>query len=177
MTRNPPSARNTTAQQGFTLIEVLVAMIVLAIGLLGLAGLQASSLRNDQAAFMRTQATILAYDIADRMRANQGAVIAGDYSYDPANDPAPVATPNCNAPAGCSVSQMAANDLTEWLNALNTYLPQSTGTVCVDSTPVASGCGAAPAIACDGVGSQFAITVTWTEQSGAICNFTTSFQP
>ena len=55
---------------GFTLIEVLIAMIVLAVGLLGLAGLQATSLRNNQSAYNRIKATQLAYDIADRMRAN-----------------------------------------------------------------------------------------------------------
>ncbi len=55
---------------GFTLIEVLIAMLVLAVGLLGLAGLQATSLRNNQSAYNRSQATQLAYDLADRMRAN-----------------------------------------------------------------------------------------------------------
>ena len=55
---------------GFTLIEVLIAMIILAVGLLGLAGLQATSLRNNQSAYNRSVATQLAYDIADRMRAN-----------------------------------------------------------------------------------------------------------
>ena len=55
---------------GFTLIEVLIAMLVLAVGLLGLAGLQATSLKNNQSAYNRSQATQLAYDIADRMRSN-----------------------------------------------------------------------------------------------------------
>jgi type IV pilus assembly protein PilV len=166
-------------QSGFTMVEVLIALIVLAIGLLGLAGLQASALRNDQAAFMRTQATVLAYDIADRMRANNAAVIAGNYSYDPAADPAPVASAGCNTLAGCPAAQMAGNDLSEWLVSLNTYLPQAIGTVCIDSTPTASGCfaGAAPAVACDGAGTQFAITVSWQEQNGTTCNFTTSVQP
>ncbi|MCX7101946.1 MAG: type IV pilus modification protein PilV, partial [Methylobacter sp.] len=55
---------------GFTLIEVLIAMLVLAVGLLGLAGLQATSLKSNQSAYNRSQATQLAYDLADRMRAN-----------------------------------------------------------------------------------------------------------
>ena len=59
---------------GFTLIEVLIAMLVLAVGLLGLAGLQATSLRNNQSAYNRSQATQLAYDIADRMRANSAGI-------------------------------------------------------------------------------------------------------
>ena len=59
---------------GFTLIEVLIAMLVLAVGLLGLAGLQATSLKNNQSAYNRSQATQLAYDMADRMRANVAGV-------------------------------------------------------------------------------------------------------
>jgi len=53
---------------GFTLIEVLVAVVVLAGGLLGLAALQVTSLSSNQTAYNRSQATQLAYDIADRMR-------------------------------------------------------------------------------------------------------------
>ena len=59
---------------GFTLIEVLIAMLVLAVSLLGLAGLQATSLRNNQSAYNRSQATQLAYDLADRMRANAAGI-------------------------------------------------------------------------------------------------------
>ena len=55
---------------GFTLIEVLISMLILAVGLLGLAGLQATGLRNNLSAYNRSQATQLAYDMADRMRAN-----------------------------------------------------------------------------------------------------------
>src|SRR5664280_455779 len=62
---------------GFTLLEVLIAMLVLAVGLLGLAGLQATSLRNNQSAYNRSQATQLAYDLADRMRNN--ASVSANY--------------------------------------------------------------------------------------------------
>jgi type IV pilus assembly protein PilV len=66
-------------QKGFTLLEVLVAMLVLSIGLLGLAGLMASSLRNNHSAYYRTQATWLAYDVIDRMRVNRtGGLAAAD---------------------------------------------------------------------------------------------------
>ncbi|THF64666.1 type IV pilus modification protein PilV [Pseudothauera nasutitermitis] len=66
-------------QTGSSLLEVLVAMLVLAFGLLGLAGLQATSVRSNHSAYLRTQATLLAYDLADRMRAMQAAVENGDY--------------------------------------------------------------------------------------------------
>jgi type IV pilus assembly protein PilV len=65
--------------KGFTLVETLVALVVLSIGLLGVAALQLTSLRNNHSSAMRTQATFLAYDIIDRMRANREAALAGQY--------------------------------------------------------------------------------------------------
>ncbi|MEN1927567.1 type IV pilus modification protein PilV [Luteimonas sp. MJ250] len=90
------SARSRARQHGFSMIEVLVAIIVLALGLLGFALLQTMSLRYAQSANYRTQATNLAYDLLDQMRANRfqaawysgssgagfnaGDIIAGDCS-------------------------------------------------------------------------------------------------
>jgi type IV pilus assembly protein PilV len=65
--------------RGFTLIEAMVALLVLSIGLLGVAGLQLTSLRSNTSSSYRSQATFLAYDIADRMRANRQAAMAGSY--------------------------------------------------------------------------------------------------
>ena len=60
-------------QRGFTLLEVLIAVMLLAVGLLGLAGLQAVSLRNNHSAYLRSQATMLTYEIIDGMRTNRSA--------------------------------------------------------------------------------------------------------
>ena len=68
-----PAARPRAAAAGFTLIESLVALLVLSIGLLGVAAMQLASLQANNGAFQRTQATFLAQDIADRMRANREA--------------------------------------------------------------------------------------------------------
>lgn len=65
--------------RGFSLIEVLVAVLVLAIGLLGLAGLQLTGLKSNHSAYVRSQAALLAYDITERMRANRAAALVGDY--------------------------------------------------------------------------------------------------
>lgn len=65
--------------RGFTLVEALVALVVLSIGLLGVAALQLTSLRSNHGSAMRSQATFLAYDIIDRMRANREAALAGQY--------------------------------------------------------------------------------------------------
>jgi len=67
-------------QSGFTLVEVLVTVIIMAIGLLGVAGLQLAGMRSNHSAFLRTQATIAAYDLIDRMRADPEAFENVHYS-------------------------------------------------------------------------------------------------
>jgi type IV pilus assembly protein PilV len=114
---------------GFTLIEVLIATVVLAIGLLGLAGLQATSLRNNQSAYNRSQATQLAYDIADRMRANTAA--QANYLTASMAPTAATAKANCKNTTGCSTADMAENDLFEWNAAITApgILPDGVGTI------------------------------------------------
>jgi type IV pilus assembly protein PilV len=70
----------TTGQRGMTLIEILVAVVVLSIGLLGLAGLQLKGLQVNQGSTYRWQAAMLAEDIADRMRADSASALAGNYT-------------------------------------------------------------------------------------------------
>ena len=65
------------SQAGSSLLEVLVAVVVLSIGLLGLAGLQMTSIKSSHSAYMRSQATLLAYDLADRARATRVLTQAG----------------------------------------------------------------------------------------------------
>jgi type IV pilus assembly protein PilV len=75
--RRAPSAR----QRGMTLIEILVAIVVLSIGLLGLAGLQLKGLQVGQGSTYRWQAAMLAEDIADRMRADRTSALNGNYQW------------------------------------------------------------------------------------------------
>ena len=112
-------------QRGFTLLEVLIALLVLSIGLLGLAGLQTIGLRSNQMANMRTTATTLVYDIIDRMRANPQGVIDGDYKIDTATTPS--SPPDCRSSA-CDTSELASFDLGEWKNAI-VRLPGGTGEI------------------------------------------------
>jgi len=100
--------------EGFTLIEVLISMLILAVGLLGLAGLQATGLRNNISAYNRSQATQLAYDLADRMRANVAEAQNYNTSIYITQAPAGAAVANCELAAGCSPTEMAQNDLFEW---------------------------------------------------------------
>jgi type IV pilus assembly protein PilV len=119
---------------GFTLIEVLIAMMVLAVGLLGLAGLQATGLKNNLSAYNRSQATQLAYDMADRMRANVANAETLDASVYVTTAPADAAIQSACLVVdggGCSVTAMAENDLYEWNRNINAVLPQGRGTITV----------------------------------------------
>jgi len=97
--------------KGFTLLEVLVALLVLSIGLLGLAGMQTLSLRNNQSAFQRSQAVVLAYDALDRVRGNRDQAASYVTAFDETS--ANFTTTNCPT-AGCTTAQMAENDLAAW---------------------------------------------------------------
>lgn len=157
--------RTVRRQSGFTLVEVLVAALLLSIGLVGLAGLQAASLANNQSSFMRSQVTALAYDLADRMRANVAGSIAN--SYAPANS---ALTAACTTTAGCSNQQMAQNDIAEWNAAISSYLPMGQGWVCIDSTPNDGSSAANPQ--CDGAGTQFTIKIWWDDNRDGAINLT-----
>jgi len=153
--------RFPSSQSGFTLIEVLVSALILAIGLVGVAGLQAVALRNNQSTMLRSQATALAYDLADRMRANVAGVKAGNY-----NPAAAAISASCNTTTGCNPAALAANDLGEWNAAIATLLPAGEGFVCRDSTPD-DGTGSGDP-QCDGNGDQFAVKIWWDDdRSGA----------
>lgn len=170
--------------RGFTLIEVLVAMVVLGVGLLGIAGLQATSLKNNYNAYLRTQVIEQGHSLTDRVRANVAAAVAGSYvasaaptiSYDCETDFTGTSETN-----KCSTSEMAAADLTSWYGALADHLPSAVGTiVCADvDTSDTDPCTR---------GSMHTITVSWSEQEmsrdasnnlvGAVTkSFAMSFQP
>ncbi len=153
---------NGAGARGFTLIEVLVATVVLAIGLLGLAGLQPALSRNNQTAYLRSQATHLASAMADRMRANtQGVLAEGYHNKSPTTDDCDDESDDNSAGKICSPAEMAGYDLADWNAALASQLPDGKGIVCRDSTPD-DGTAASPA--CDGAGAVYVIKVWWNEK-------------
>lgn len=118
-------------KKGFSLIEVLIAMLVLTVGLLGLATLQASSLKNNQSAYYRSQATQLAYDIADRMRVNSLAkefYLSSNKVPSAAQNQASACIPSVPTTT-CMPEKMAEHDLYEWNQALTSLLPNGTGRI------------------------------------------------
>lgn len=113
-----------TTQRGFSMIEVLVTLIVLAIGLLGLAGLQAYGLQNNHSAYVRSQASLLSYDIVDSMRANRSSAVNGNY--------------NVNFGATLGGGAQASIDVNTWVDSLNDVLPNGQGRIQVNANGVAT---------------------------------------
>lgn len=115
-------------QRGVGLIEVLIAVLVLAIGLLGIAALQATTLRAGQSSFERSQAVIQTYTILDRMRANVAEARIGSYDI----------PKTCDAPAA---GGLVATDLHDWIGSLHDNLGE----------------GACGAIACSGINCNITV--------------------
>jgi type IV pilus assembly protein PilV len=114
-----PPRKLPRVQRGVALLEILVSIVVLAIGLLGYAGLQAVSLKNSASAYQRSQATLLANDIIDRMRANRVQSAPGSY--------------NIAVGSASGGSALAAQDLADWKTLLANALPGGDGSVTVDT--------------------------------------------
>ncbi len=122
------SGRPAAVHAGFTLVEVMVALVIFTVSLLGLAGLQASSLRNTQLAYVNTVATQLAYDMGERIRANREGAEAGNYNIDNINNPVSAPSADCYA-SSCSAAEIALTDAYEWLSAIVAELPSGKGQV------------------------------------------------
>lgn len=156
-------------QQGATLMEIMVSIVVMAIGLLGLASLQMNALKYQKTASQRSEAIQAAYDLGERMRANwvfttqdkyaaertaneANYTYKQDYATTIANNHK-VLPNNCQAvmtnPAGCTAAQIAQNDITQWLRSIEVRLAGGSGFI----VPVT---GAA--------NSTFDVTVMWKEQ-------------
>jgi type IV pilus assembly protein PilV len=115
-----------TQAAGFSLIELMVALVVLSIGLLGIAKMSLGSVQSNGSAFMRSQATALVQQVMDDMRANQLTAINGSYNI--ALGANPGAPANC-VTAVCGPTQIATYDLARWFNQLAILLPAGVGSV------------------------------------------------
>lgn len=141
--------------EGFSLIEVMIAILIMSLGLLGVASTLLVSLRSASSNYLKQQAVQYTYDITDRMRANAGV------AHDPSSaNPyitalsAPSATapsPNCSATA-CNAAQMAAYDIWQWKSLLQHNLPGGLGQVQI--TPA----GPAANLA------RIMVTVDWSDE-------------
>lgn len=136
----PPTIRRRRrrAAGGFSLLETLVAMLLLVVGLVGLLGMKLASTKHNANANARASASIHASDMFDRLRANPVRAVAGEYNL-ALGDPAP-AVPGT----------IAEQDLAQWRLALSQHFAQGTGSVFVDA---------------DG---EAAVVVGWIERDDAV---------
>ncbi len=143
-------------QRGFSLVEVLVALFVLSIGLLGLAGLQTAGLRLNHQSYQRTQATLNTYDIIDRIRANPGAMAAGVYdNIDLSPNPSAA---DCMVPPACTTAEMADYDIGQWKDSLTKLLSQGQGGICRGTLTLSPyACVVNPGA------TLFTVGITWVE--------------
>lgn len=148
-------------QRGISLIEVLMAVLIFSVGLIGLAGLMVMATRSNHAAYLRTQVTFLAGNMADRMRANPMGLWNG--AYNATNYPTSTGQ-TCSQASPCAPAQVAVRDRYEWSQLLKTLLPEATATIsCTGKTGLGydptSQIGMRPPY-----GGNCAMTISWTER-------------
>lgn len=136
------TSRGPGLVRGVGLIEVLVAIAILAFGLLGIAALQATALRNSQSSYDRSQAVALSYSILDRMRANLDAARIGGYDI----------PKTCSPPA---TGDQVANDLHDWIGDIQSTLRDD------------NACGTIKCLATGSVRTHMCIvTIQWDDSRG-----------
>ena len=136
---------NLKTSRGFSLVEVLIALIIMSVGMLGIAGLYVHSMQAGRTSMLRHHAVNLAGDVADRIRANPTA--GGAYSA------AQGADNNCVAQgADCDVAQMAAHDISLWQAQALEFLP-----------PMGDGSQQVEVLFFPGNPPSYQITIRWDE--------------
>lgn len=153
--------------RGFSLIEVLTAMVVLSIGMLGIAAMYTTSLKTGRSAQLRTKGVVFAADMADRIRANPGG--GADYASsatDQGSDKGCADRSNSGtvtAGVACTTDQMAADDIYQWKQLLTnpqSGLPDAEAVIDYDNTTTPP---------------TYTITVNWTDQDEDL-SYTLSLQ-
>jgi type IV pilus assembly protein PilV len=145
---------------GFTLLEVLIALLVFSLGLLGTAGLLIVSLKTNHSAYLRTQASFLAQSMADRMRANTPRVWTSDYSTTyPSGDTDP-----CGGGASCTRADVATRDKAIWSTQLADLLPNATAVIACNPS---AGVNITPEVAQNGApfSGLCNLSISWSESN------------
>lgn len=138
---------NRAGNSGFSLIEVLVSILVLAGGVIGAAGMQLTALRTSQQSAIHSTALRLAADMADRMRANDGRMRQADsenpfldVDFDATEDELATPARLCYASA-CNDVELAAFEIHEWQRQIAAALPGGRAVICRDSSPWSDSAG------------------------------------
>lgn len=141
--------------RGFTLLEVLIALLVFSLGLMGLAGLMVLSVKTNNSAYLRTQASFMAQSMADRMRANLGQIPAyvGNYSA------TTIAGDSCIT-ASCAPLAIAARDKSIWSTQLVAMLPNPRANIACTGASLSTTASTSGAATYNGLCT---LTIKWTE--------------
>ena len=154
--------------RGFTLLEVLITVVIFSVGLLGIAGLQMTGMKQTHNAHLRAVATMQAQDMADRMRANSAGVTGGLYDTMPTSCSADCAANQCTS------AEMAEYDMCEWKDAIEgttgvpALLPGAVAILCLDSSPAPDDPDTTDwgtDDECTGTGNVFAVKLQWDERA------------
>jgi len=167
--RSATVQRTRASQSGFSLIEALVSILILALGLLGTLGMIVNSLKLSSSSAYRTIASQQAYSMAEQARGNPLALVAdaGNDSFDTYSTSATV-TQGCMQTGGCVRANYVNTTVAMWRAQLATVLPGGSGTVCRDSNPATNvptqaGAGTISAWNCNNTG-DYVVKVCWNEQ-------------
>ena len=136
-------------QQGFTFLESLLALFILSVGLLGVAGMHAQAMKTSYVAAQNMEIVIKGEELIERMRANRGGL--ADYAGAPASH-------GCTSGSTCTTAEMAADDLFIWETELDLLLPTSIVNVAVGTIND-------PLIDPDGVIREVSISIDWTTKN------------
>lgn len=121
---------------GTSLIEVMVTVVILAISLIGIAGLQIFGVRHNHSAYLRSQSTILAYDIFDRMRANRTISATTNAYLLNFGDYVPPASTDCSDDSQtCTPLEIARYDMAQWTQAVAGVMPDGEAQIQVQDLP------------------------------------------
>jgi len=157
--RQRPSQPSAVQQRGVSMMEVLIALVLLTTALLGATALQLTGLHNNRSAYYRSQASLIAYDFADRVRVNAAYALGDSERYEADSvSPAIPSSTSCAAEVnGCSDAQLRAIDLREWYEYF------------IDVTGVGHDGSSYKAVLPAGVGTvsasgaDYTVTVSWQE--------------
>lgn len=148
----------TVNQRGFTLVETMVALLILSVGMIGIAALYGQALSASSTSIYRSQAINLAADIADRIRSNRTALLA----YEGAPNDHGCDAPTRRGGGDCTAAEMAAHDLQVWQTLTAAKLPGGQGSVAVDAATQPP---------------TYTVTVSWDEASQDVAaTFAVDFQ-
>ena len=154
----------TNKQKGFTLIEIMIAIVVFSFGLLGVAGILTVAVKSNHNGYMRSQASFMASSILDSMRRNVKAVWNGDYDVTVSgySDISGL----CTTTSPCNPAALAARDVQFWSNTFSAILPNSSGSIaCVQEGALLDTTGQINAAfyEIEPYNGICTVTLTWTE--------------